>query len=161
MNNHNLEISILRDGAIAVYHSTEFLNEDLEWFQGQNYKIYSVDLVDVASTSDFYQTMTVCLDLWHEPNNLDALYDLLCDIQLGDAQGGIIVLRSFDRFFKTFPTLGYTLLDFLANISRLYLIDRLKLICLIHTSTTELTLPKVGGFYISSNPRESLRLHQT
>jgi RNAse (barnase) inhibitor barstar len=150
------EIAILRKGPISLYHQTEFLDQDINWFIENGYKVYQADCREWSSLEKFHESVSELLDFpSYYGSNLDGFEDCLCELDLNVKRGGLIVLLNFEFFAYKFPNKSTIIVDILANVSRLYLIDNIKLITLIQTNDKNLSFPPIGCMNVGVNQKES------
>lgn len=152
---YNPEVFSLRRGAICFYHQVNILKEDIDWFKNSAYKIYSMNCEEWKSIEQFHKSISKILEFpEYYGSNMNAFEDSLCELDVDGYSGALLVLLGYDTFAKNFPEDAFTILDIIASVSRLYLIDGIKVITLVQTNDRKLSFPPVGCFSISFNLRE-------
>lgn len=100
--------------------------------------------------------MESTLSLPQLARNFDAFEDDLCEIPLPNGIiGFVLTLYGFDKYTAEFPQDSNYLLDIFAIVSRLYLIDGIKMIVMLHIGDTRLKPQALGCIYPDYNPREA------
>jgi len=155
-NELELDVEILLDGSLCLYHSENVLDKDLEWFKLNNYTINDIDTINWTIKKahlDLKETLRFP-DYYGE--NLDAFNDCLGDIYADNYKGQVIVFRNFDKIYHKEKQFCDHLLDIIATQSREWLVSGHRLIGLIQVNETAIEFSRVGGYTPSWNPKEWL-----
>jgi hypothetical protein len=157
-----LDWVILRDGGIALYWRSEYLDEDLKWFRQQNYQLYSFNCEKWTSGgmhADLERTLSFPS---YYGRNLNALWDCLQDLSVPERGGTVIVLNRFDAFQKgpgaaLLPSgraEGEIVLDILVRTSRYFLLTGKKFLTLVQSDDPRIHFERLGGVAAIWNWRE-------
>lgn len=158
LNEENIEkdIEILKSGPICKYFKNGILDEDLNWFNNNNFEIIEMNcrnwnhknvhqkLKDALSFPDYYG------------ENLNAFEDCLTDMYNKTYRGLILVFRRYDSFVEEDGKFAEAILDIIARQSRVWLLTGQKLIGLIQSDNPDLDFPELGGTSPSWNGIEWL-----
>ena len=150
------DIEILKDGPIRKYFKNRVLDEDLSWFNNNNFEIIEMNcrnwnnknahkkLKDALNFPDYYG------------ENLNAFADCLTDIYNNRYRGLVLVFRRYDDFVEESRVFAEGILDAIAKESRVGLVLGRKLIVLIQSNDPYLDFPELGGTSPSWNETEWL-----
>lgn len=95
-----LDWTILRDGPGSIYWRQNFLEEDIEWFIKERYRVARFDCTSWSDDSVYHRDLYNKLKLPdYYGSNFDSLNECLEDIEIKEA-GLVIVLEHFDRRIK-------------------------------------------------------------
>jgi RNAse (barnase) inhibitor barstar len=156
-----LDWGLLQSSAVAMYFSTEVLDEDLAWLERHGYRIRTVRAAEIASLDALLTALAESLEFPdYFGKNLDALNDCLSDLDI-PADGGLaLLLRDYDAFSRRLPKLAHLVLDICASNSRTFLLTGKRFLVLITSGDPELTFDPVGATPVLWNPREWLNANR-
>lgn len=140
-----LDYYILRDGPISKYHNQSYLDQDIGKLENLGYRI--VDFNTSKWTSkNCHEDLKLGLDFPdYYGENLNAFDDCLGDLKDTKRKGLVIVFRYFNDFVLQKKNYSEGILDIIANQSRIWLLNQKGLICLIHSTDSDLQIEKLGG----------------
>ena len=150
------DIEILKDGPICKYFKNGILDEDLNWFNNNNFEIIEVNCRN-WNRKNAHQNLKIALnfpDYYGE--NLNAFADCLTDMYNKRYKGLILVFRRYDNFVEEDGKFAEAILDIIAKESRVWLLTGQKLIGLIQSDNPDLDFPELGGTSPSWNGIEWL-----
>jgi len=155
-NDIELDLQILQNGAISMYHDQTILDQDLTEFKKLDYRI-----VDFNTTTwtprTAHQELKKGLEFPdYYGENLAAFNDCLGDLNPSDQKGLIIVFRHFDKPVKTDKEWCEGLLDVITEQSRQWLLTNKRLIGLLQSDNPDLNFSKLGGLTPTWNIQEWL-----
>ena len=152
-----LDWRILQNGPIALYFNPKILDDDITWFENQQYVICSFDCSTWKTVDDFHRDVADILKFpEYYGKNLDAFNDCLGDIHLLDNGGCILKFLHFDYFLTRFPEVAWNILDIVADNSRRFLFQGKRLIGLVQSDDPRIELKPVGATPVIWNPQEWL-----
>lgn len=107
-------------GGIALYHSPTLLASDAEWLADRHYDLHALECAAWDNLVLPNRAFSEAFDFpdWHPRGrelHLDALDDLLRDLEVPDRGGLAIVFRRYDHFAQQFPDQAFQILDILAD----------------------------------------------
>lgn len=148
-----LDFCLLRDSVISLYWKKEILENDLKWFENENYEIISFDCKSWINEFEMHKQLKQNL---HFPDyygmNLNALDDCLSDFKIIKT-GQIIVFEHLDSIDQR---VLHDLLDVFATNSRQKLLFGKRLIILAQVDDPNLEIDPVGAFTVLWNGHEWL-----
>jgi len=150
----NKDIEILKNGPICKYYKNSILDEDVNWFIDNRFDVYEIDVRN-WNKNNFHKHLKVKLnfpDYYGE--NLDAFEDCLEDMFNPRYKGVVLVFRNYYEFYNCNQKSAFTILDIIAQESRVWLLNGQKLIGLIQSNEAHLVLPKLGGVSPCWNSKE-------
>ncbi len=148
------DIGILKNGPICKYFKNGILDEDLNWFNNNNFEIIEMNCRS-WNRKNAHQNLKVALsfpDYYGE--NLNAFADCLSDMYNEKYKGLILVFRLYDNFVEEDGKFAEAILDIIARESRVWLLKGQKLIGLIQSDNPDLDFPELGGTSPSWNGEE-------
>ncbi len=125
----HMDWEILRNSSVSLYLNRQYLEEDVQWFRENHYRVYAFDCTTWFSRdsmhSDFQSTLSFP---GYYGRNLDALWDCLSAMSIPDEGGALLVLDGFNGYAKNcgaVPTHSgkpeaEVILDILASASRYF-----------------------------------------
>ena len=147
---------ILKDGAICKYCKNGILDEDLNWFNNNNFHIIEMNCLNWDS-KNAHQNLKIALDFPdYYGENLNVFADCLTDLYNKRYKGLILVFRRYDNFVAEDGKFAEAILDIIASESRIWLLTGQKLIGLVQSDNPDLNFPKLGGLSPSWNSSEWL-----
>lgn len=148
------DIEILKNGAICKYFRNAVLDEDIDWFSNNNYKIIEMNCRN-WNRKNAHQNLKVALDFpVYYGENLDGFADCLTDMYNKMYKGLILVFKRYDNFVEEDGKFAEAILDIIASESRVWLLTGQKLIGLIQSDNPDLNFPELGGTSPSWNVAE-------
>ena len=152
-----LDVRLLQNGAVALYHKAMILSEDLVWLQRAGYRVHTLDALRWSSQADFHADARRALELpAHYGGNLAAWIDWLGDLDVPQEGGVAFELRHYDAFARAQPQFAHTLLDSLESASRRFLVRGRRLLALVQSDDPRIRFERVGAMPVTWNPREWL-----
>jgi hypothetical protein len=152
-----LDWRLLERGAIALYHKSAVLSQDVAWFRQQQYQIYELDATQWTTPADFHAAAQRVLGFPQTyAKNLAAWLDFLGELAVPDESGALLVFRRFDAFTRPQPEFAHTLLDSIESTSRRFLLTGRRLLALVQSDDPRIRYDRVGAMPVTWNPREWL-----
>ena len=139
------DLEILQDGPICKYFKNRILDEDLNWFNNNNFEIIEMNCRN-WNRKNAHQNLKISLnfpDYYGE--NINAFKDCLSDLYNKRYKGLILVFRRYDNFVEEDGKFAEAILDSIAKESRIWLLTGQKLIGLIQSDDPFLDFPELGG----------------
>lgn len=146
-----LDWKIFQNGWSSLYHKTEILEKDLDWFTNAGFRVIIIDCSAWSSHSAMHDDLQKTLsfpDFYGR--NFDALNDCLADIKI-PGEGLVVVLQSFDRLEKE---TAHNIVDIFAQKSRYHMLFGRKLLLLLQVTQPAFQLPAVGACPVFWNGAE-------
>ena len=148
-----LDWFILQNGWISLYRRKSILENDIKWFENENYNIVDFDCKSWTDIAEMHGQLKQKLnfpDYYGE--NFDALNDCLTDIQINES-GQIVVFNHLDSIdIKTIQIL----LDVFADNSRRHMLFGERLIVLAQVDNPDFKVDPVGATAVRWNKQEWL-----
>ena len=152
-----LDIRLLQNGAVALYHKHAVLALDLAWFVRAGYRVHTLDAASWKSSADFHTEAKRELALPdYYGANLAAWIDCLGDLDVPLEGGVVLQIRHFDAFARIDSQFAHTILDSIESASRRFLIVGRRLIALVQSDDARIRFERVGAMPVNWNPREWL-----
>ncbi len=152
-NHSRLDFRILQNGWTSLYWNKNLLDEDIQWFVEENFKVITLDCSHWMSKPIIHQDLKAQLgfpDYYGE--NWSALNDCLWDIDI-PGEGLVIIFTSFEVLDKES---AYLLLDIFADNSRQHALYGEKLITLVQVNDAHYECEPVAATPVLWNPKEWL-----
>ncbi len=152
-----LDTQILKSGPVSLYLNPAFLEEDISWFDENGYQIFRFDCLKWFTVETFHKAISNILKFPdYYGRNLDALNDCLGDNQAFNSDKILLVFDGFQKFAQEFMDTAFGILDIIADKSREYLVDGIRLILLIQSDDPKLHFEPVGASSVQWNRKEWL-----
>ena len=152
-----LDVRLLQNGAIALYHKHSVLASDLAWLQQAGYRVHTLDAAPWKTSADFHREAKRVLGLpEYYGANLAAWIDCLGDLEVPVDGGIALELRHFDAFARVEPRFAHTILDSIESTSRRFLVTGQRLLALVQSDDPRIRFERVGAMPVTWNPREWL-----
>ena len=153
-----LDWRLLQNGAVALYHRPAVLAADIDWLAGAAYRIVRVDCREWAAAGTPHPSLASALDFpSHYGANLDALADVLTDLEIPEHAGLAIVLDRLDAYVAAVDRgEAWALLDVFEGASRHFLLVGRRLLVLAQSDDPRLAFDRVGARPVVWNPKEWL-----
>jgi RNAse (barnase) inhibitor barstar len=150
-----LDWELLKNGAVTLYYRPAILDEDIAWLADHGYLKHDFDCASWSSEDDFHDAVGAGLQFpgWYG-RNIDAFGDCLCDIEIPDESGCVLVFRRYDKFAARLPNLAQWVLDDIQDNSRILSLWGRRLLALVQTDDPRLEFVKVRDCCAHWNPRE-------
>ena len=150
-----LDWKLLERGAIALYHKSSVLSQDLAWFRQHQYAIHELDALKWTSPAEFHADAQRALNFpSYYAKNLASWIDCLAELPVPDESGMAIVFRRYDLFARSQPQLAQTILDSVESTSRRFLLTGRRLISLVQSDDPRIRFERVGAQPVTWNARE-------
>lgn len=152
----SLDWSIIRDGPIVKYFSSEIMEKHINELDKMRYQV-----IDVSTSSwtmeNVHKKMGKAFKFpEYYGENLAAFADCLDDMFDKKYNGLVIVLRHFDGFYSKEEDFSQGLLDAIFRVSWAWLLAGKKIITMVQCDDPDFEIHKVGGFEPSWNGWEWL-----
>ncbi|HXI71911.1 MAG TPA: barstar family protein [Verrucomicrobiae bacterium] len=151
-----LDWRLLQNGFINLYWRINYLDEDVQKLEELNYRIARFDCSSWKTMDESAVDISSKLNIQWNGKSLDALNDLLTDIDIPFESGFVLVFSKYDLFQKLEPKTSWPILDILASNGRLHLLFGKRLICMVQVDEPTLNFQPVGAQAVLWNPREWL-----
>ena len=150
-----LDLRLLQNSPVALYHRPALLDEDLTQIRSQGYTIDEFDCSKWRTEADFHAEVAVRLAFpGYYGRNLDAFNDCIGDLEVSDSGGRAIVLRRYDSFVRCESRSSQHILDILASASWHCLLFGRRLLTLVQSDDPRIQFEPVGAHPALWNPRE-------
>lgn len=152
-----LDYKLIRDGGISLYYSRSVLENDLDWFRKEHYIIHDFFCDRWRTDEDFHTEVSQILGFpGYYGQNLNAFNDCLCDIEVPDIGGMVLLFWKADSFISKQGELMWNILDILAGACREELMFGHRMIILLQSDDPNIYINPVGARGVSWNPAEWL-----
>lgn len=142
---NDLDVTTLLNGPIVMYHNSVILDEDIGWYDQNNYRIIDINTSN-WTPSNFHEKVKTGFDFPdYYGKNMNALIDCLSDLYNKKFKGLLIVLRNFEELVELDRSLSEDLLDIIARLSRRWLVTNQFLIGIVQSNDPDLHFEPVGG----------------
>lgn len=152
-NPDGLDWDILQNGYISLYWKSSILDEDLKWFDNENYvvvefncKLWSNDTIMHAQFKGNFGFPE------YYGGNFNALKDYLSDLKIVKT-GLVVVFRHLDNI-KT--KTAQSILEIMADNSRFHMLFGERIITIVQVDNPDVEFEFVGKNLISWNGKEWL-----
>jgi RNAse (barnase) inhibitor barstar len=155
-----LDFELLRHTSTTLYFSRDVLGEHVEWLRQHQYVVHSFPCAGWKSEDDFHAEASRVLGFPdYYGRNLDAFNDCLCQIEIPEDGGTVLVFDSFEAVVRLSPQLAWHILDIIAKWSRFFLLTDRRLLTLVHSGDENLRhqLKPVGACPVLLNRTEVTR----
>jgi len=151
-----LDFRILQFGPVALYYQAAVLERDVAGVTELGYDLHRLDL-EAAGSEEFHELIASSLEFPdYYGRNLDALDDCLSDVPYTRESDVLLVLESFDSFFRRDEAFAHGVLDALwGNALRNQQVGHTMLV-FVRSGDPRLSLPPVGSSTIYWNQAEFL-----
>ena len=96
---NDLDYVAIRDGGILIYRKLNYLEEDIQWLGKRNYRIHEFDCAAWTSEMVLHESLKNSLSFpEYYGNNLDALDEVIVEIEVPESGGVAIVFRNYDAY---------------------------------------------------------------
>lgn len=150
------DYEILKSGPICKYFKNSILDEDLSWFDSNNFEVIEMNCKN-WNRKNAHEKLKAALnfpDYYGE--NLNAFADCLSDLYNERYQGLVLVFRRFESFVEEDGKFAEAILDIMTRESRVWLLSGQKLIGLVQSNNPDLDFPEIGRISPSWNSFEWL-----
>ncbi len=148
-----LDWCILQNGWISLYWRTTILDDDLKWFEKENYVIVEFNCRTWDSDKIMHSQLKEKFDFPdYYGKNLDALRDCLSDLNI-IRRGLVVVFRHLDSIEKQ---TAHTILDIMADNARLQMLFGNRIITLAQVDDPDYEMDPVGQTSVIWNGSEWL-----
>jgi RNAse (barnase) inhibitor barstar len=152
-----LDWKLLERGAVALYHKSSVLSQDLGWFRQQGYTIHELDAGSWGAPADFHTAVQRQLSFpAYYGKNLASWIECIAELPVPDESGTLLVFRRYDAFTRTQPQFAQTILDSIESTSRRFLLTGRRFLALVHSDDARIRFERVGAMPVTWNPREWL-----
>lgn len=148
-----LDWYILQNGWTSLYWRTSILEEDLKWFEKENYVIIEFNCKTWNNDKMMHGELKAKFDFPdYYGENLNALRDCLSDLNI-IRTGLVIVLRHLDNVNKK---TAHAILDIFADNARLHMLFGNRIITLAQVDDPDYEIEPVGQTNVIWNGQEWL-----
>lgn len=160
-----LDFVALREGGIMKYVRQDYLAEDIAWLEQTGYKVVRLACEGWSSERDMHDSLdSAFIFPDYYGMNLDALDEVITEIDVPLIGGVVLVLLSFDQFANGPGRLlegsqyhpAEARLEILSRASHEFLLTGRRFFTLLQSSDPRLGFPKLGGRMPGWNWREWL-----
>ena len=152
-----LDWQLLRNGAVALYSSTRVLDEDTAWLSSHGYRVLKFRANEWTTGEAMHSALASALKFPdYYGRNLNALNDVLGDVEMPDEGGLVLVLTRFDAFAARDQELAWNLLDLFAKHSRVFALTGHRFLLFCQSNDPTLAVAPFGAHSLAWNPRESV-----
>lgn len=136
-----LDWYIMRNGWISLYWRTTILDDDLKWFENENYVILEFNCRTWDNDKIMHSQLKEKFDFPdYYGENFSALRDCLSDLNIIKT-GLVLVFRHLDNLKKQ---TAHTFLDIMADSSRLHMLFGNRVITLAQVDDPDYEIDPVG-----------------
>ena len=149
-----MDYRILRDSPVALYFNRVDYENVCAWFRLHSYQMYHFDCTEWIANNDrnrqpldIYDTLYEVMGLPMANNgyNLDALRDDFMEMKVSQEGGAVIELFRFDVIVNHMPQFAWHFLDIIAEVSRINLLFGQRLLALIYSDDSTVSIEPVGA----------------
>lgn len=152
-----LDLSLLKNGSVHLYHRLSVLEEDVEWLGGHGYLLDSFDCSRWETERVMHEELAGRLAFPdYYGKNLDALNDCLGEVGVPDSGGRVLVFRRYDAFTANAQKVAWHVLDIIDRNAWLHLLFGRRLFALVQSDNPRIEFPLIGSRPAMWNPREWL-----
>ncbi|MEM6675459.1 MAG: barstar family protein [Planctomycetota bacterium] len=151
-----LDFDTLKRGPIALYHSASLLTRDVEEMRSLGYLVLPMDLESEDEESFHTLVARVLKFPGYYGRNLDALNDCLGGLPETFGEDLLIVLDSFDTFFRRDERSAHIILDLLWQNSMRNQLWGHTTITFVRSADPRFEVPPVGAAGVGWNSEEFL-----
>jgi len=160
-----LDFVALREGGITKYLRQDYLGEDIAWLELAGYKVVRLACEEWSSEHDMHASLSSALSFPdYYGMNLNALDEVITEIEVPTVGGVALVLLSYDQFAHgpgrpleaSQYHLAEALLDILSRASHEFLLTGRRFLTLVQSNDPRLSFPKLGGRAPGWNRKEWL-----
>ena len=127
-----LDWKLLERGAIALYHKSAVLSQDIAWFRQHAYTIHELDAGSWTEPAAFHADAQRLLSFpTYYAKNLASWIESLAELPVPDESGTALVFRRYDAFARAQPQFAQTILDSIESTSRRFLLTGRRLVALV------------------------------
>lgn len=136
-----LDWRILQNEWTSLYWQQNVLENDLDWFKKENFKVVDFDCKKWTAETTIHKDLEKHLGFSaYYGQNFNALNDCLSDLEIDDI-GFVIVFRHFQNVDKE---IAHTLLDIFAKNSRFHILFGKKLLTIVQVDKPNYQINAVG-----------------
>ncbi len=107
-----LDLCLLQNGSVHLYHRTAVLTEDIEQLKIYGYQVDSFDSAKWETERMMHEELAARLDFpGYYGKNLNALNDCLSEITMPEGSGRVLVFHGYDVFTVKLPNVAWFVLD--------------------------------------------------
>jgi RNAse (barnase) inhibitor barstar len=136
----------MQNGCITLFYRLETLDEYVNELKELKYGIVQFDCTNWKNINDMFEQIADKLDF---PDyfgmNFNALNDCLSDLEIPEESGKVLVFKRFGTFAKRDYDIAWSLLDYIANNSRLFLLFGQRLLALVQSDDDKIRFDKIGS----------------
>jgi RNAse (barnase) inhibitor barstar len=157
---NSLDYTILRDGGVSLYRRKDFLQQDGGKLSEAGYKLFHFACERWTSEDEMHQNLLKELSFpSYYGNNLNALDEVMAEIDVPATGGVALVLFHYDKFAQGIGAaygLSETVLHILSKTSHEFLLTGRRFLTLVQSDDPNLSFPQLGRRAPSWNSREWL-----
>lgn len=152
----NLDWSIVRDGPIVKYFSSEILEKHINELDTMRYQIIDISTYNWTKENTLKKLGESFTFPEYYGENITSFKDCLDDMFDKKYNGLVIVLRHFNRFYSKEQDFSKDILNTIARVSWTWLLAGKKIITMIQSDDPDFEIHNIGGFEPSWNGWEWL-----
>lgn len=152
-----LDLSLLQNGSIHLYHRPSVLTEDVEWLRRHDYQLDSFDCSKWKTEQVMHDDLASQLEFPdYYGKNLDALNDCLSEMVVPDRGGRVLVFQRYDVFTSNVQHVAWHVLDIIDRNAWFHLLFGRRLFALVQSDNPGIEFPLIGSRPAMWNRREWL-----
>ncbi|MFF1254915.1 barstar family protein [Pseudarthrobacter sp. NPDC058329] len=160
--NNPPDFLLVQNGFISLFFQQSVLEDAAEWLALHGYRVISLDAAEWQDLEQMHVDIASALEFpAFYGGSFDALNDCLSEVAVGSYgwsvaadTGLVLVLRGYAEFSACDPVGAHRLLDVFARQASYAALFGHRLMCLVHSSDPQLSVPPVGGTTVMWNYRE-------
>ena len=159
-----LDFSILRKGGLSLYKRKDLLQQDSEQLSKYGYKLVHFACNTWTSEAEMHESLSEKLSFPpYYGKNLNALNDVMGDLDVPDVGGIALVFDRYDKFVHgagAASGVAEVVLDIVSRTSHDFLLTGRRFLTLVQSDDPHLSFPSLGGRAPDWNRREWLNSHR-
>ena len=154
-DSERLDFKLLLDGGVALYYQHEVLGEDVAWLALEKYELLQFDdgAMDSLDSFHFEARLKLGAPEDYEPS-FEGFRAAASRLPIPEDGGVALVFTAVDRLAESDPISTLRLFDVISDVSREFMLQGRRLVCLAQTDDPDLDLGPIGGKPLTWNPRE-------
>lgn len=154
-DSERLDYQLLLDGGVALYYQHEVLGEDVAWLALEKYELLQFDDGAMESLDSFHFEARL---KFGAPETYEPTYEgfrgAASALEIPEVGGVALVFVGVDELAASDPISALRLFDVISDVSREFMLQGRRLVCLAQSDEPDLDLGPIGGKPLDWNPRE-------